>query len=801
MGRNERSDRFTGAGGARVRRALVDVGQILARVTIGAGVAKVSIVSAAICVGFSACGSRIALDVASGKIATGQYEAAVQGLNQAVLQHPDDAELRTLWLRSRSEAVARLLAQADVARTKGQFDEAEMQLLRAAAIDPDSARVRDLLHALAVERRQVVALAQAEALVAKGEISSALRLVIEGLKPNLRHAGLVALQRKLELQERERQMAVARSGLSEARPLSLDFRDTPIRTVLDLVSRHSGVNFVFDKDIRQDLRVSVYLRQVCVEEALDLLVSTHQLAKKTLDARTVLIYPNTPEKQREYQEQVVRVFYLSNGDVKQAAAMLRAALKVRDPFVDERSNMLLLRESPDTIQIAERLMALYDAAEPEVTLELEVLEISSNRLTELGIKFPDTIGLTPLTPSGASGHTLSSLREINSDRIGVTVPGLLLNLRREVGDFETLANPRVRIKNREKAKVLIGTKVPVVTTTATTGFIAENVTYLDVGLKLDLEPVVAADDDVSIKVALEVSSLSNQIKTSNGTLAYQIGTRSASTVLRLRDGETQVLAGLVSKEERSSASRVPGLGDVPLLGRLFSSQLDNGSRTELVLAITPRVVRNIRRPDATESELWIGTETYTRLRPAGGRVVTLEAESTPAVAPGAAPATPGAPAVPTGSADAASRPAAAAEEHAWTLHWKAPASVKPGEEFTVELVGKTGTPVRGVNLRLAAPSGQATLLKGSEGDWWKGADQSDLNASQAMDDKAGEWQFGVIRRVAEGVSGEGALAVLRLKAGAAGKIEWPLLRVDAIPAGPVVPKVPALPVLKVDVQP
>jgi general secretion pathway protein D len=752
-------------------------------------------------VGFAlaGCAARQARDNARTQLEAGQYETAVHGLDQAIRQHPEDPELRSVWIRSRSEAQMRLLAQAAVARTQGQWDESEKHLLRAAALDPDSARVRDLLQSLDIERRQAAALTQAEALLVKGLAASALRVTAEGLKPNPRHAGLTALQRKLELQEREKQLTASRSGLAEARPISLDFRDTPIRTVLDLVSRHSGVNFVFDKDIRQDLRVSVYLRQVRVEEALDLLVSTHQLAKKTLDDRTVLIYPNTPDKQREYQEQVVKVFYLSNGDVKQAAAMLRNALKVRDPFVDERSNMLLLRESPDTIAIAERLVALYDAAEPEVTLELEVLEISSNRLTELGIKFPDTIGLTPLSVSGATGHTVSSLRELNSDRIGVTVPGLLLNLRREVGDFETLANPRVRIKNREKGKVLIGTKVPVVTTTATTGFIAENVTYLDVGLKLDVEPTVTADDDVSIKVALEVSTLSNQIKTSNGTLAYQIGTRNASTVLRLRDGETQVLAGLVSREERSSASRVPGLGDVPVLGRLFSSQLDNGSRSELVLAITPRVVRNIRRPDATESELWIGTEAYTRLRPPGGRVTSLEPEAAPAGAPGSAPAASDGPAG-TSAGDASAQPPAVAAVPSWTLQWKVPGTVKPGEEFTAELVGKTSTPVRGVNLCLAVRPEQATLLKGTEGDWWK-SDQSDVNVTQAKDDKAHEWQLGVIRRLAEGVSGEGVLAVLRLKAGLAGRIEWPLLRVDPIAAGPVVPKVSELPALKVDVKP
>lgn len=751
--------------------------------------------------GLAGCAAHWANTQAREQLAGGRYEDALQALDEAIRQHPGDVELRSTWLRARAEAVTRLVAAASTARAAAQFDDAEALLRRAAKLDPDSARLRDLIQAVAIERRQAAALAEAAALADKGQAAQAQRIVAEALKPNPRHPELVALQRRLELAQRQALLVAARGGLAEARPISLDFRDAGLRTVLDLVSRHSGVSFVLDKDIRADLRVTVYLRNVRVEEALDLIVSTHQLAKKVLDERTVLIYPNVPEKQREYQEQVVRVFYLASADAKQAASFLRAMLKIRDPFVDERSNMLALREPPETIQLAERLLMLYDTGEPEVTLELEVLEVSSTRLTELGVKFPDTLALTPLAAAGATGHTVSSLRGINSDRIGVTVSGLLLSLRREVGDFQTLANPRVRIKNREKAKVLVGSKVPVVTTTATTGFIAESVNYLDVGLKLELEPTVAADDDVTIKVALEVSTLSNQVKTSTGTLAYEIGTRNASTVLRLRDGETQVLAGLVSREERSSASRVPGLGDVPVLGRLFSSQLDNGTRTELVLAITPRVVRNLRRPDTSESELWVGTDSHTRLRPPGGRAA-LQPDSEPKGSqPAPAAGQPGAPASAAGAAGSATGAAAQpADAATWALQWNAPASVKPGEEFTAELQAKGTVPVRGMNLRVTVKPEQATLLRGAPGAWWS-SDKADVSVSQATDPATGQWQLGVIRRVAEGVTGAGTIATLRLKAGAAGRIEWPLAHLEAIAGGPQVPRPGMLPVLRVEVQP
>jgi general secretion pathway protein D len=177
-----------------------------------------------------------------------------------------------------------------------------------------------------------------------------------------------------------------------------------------------------------------------------------------------------------------------------------------------------------------------------------------------------------------------------------------------------LANPRIRVKNREKARVHIGDRVPVITTTAaaTGGFVSESVSYLDVGLKLEVEPQIYLEDEVGIKVGLEVSNIANVVKgNNNNTLAYQIGTRNASTTLRLRDGETQILAGLISDEDRRTANRVPGLGNLPVLGRLFSSTSDNATKTEIVLLITPRLVRTLARPDARTAEFAAGTEIST----------------------------------------------------------------------------------------------------------------------------------------------------------------------------------------------
>ena len=214
--------------------------------------------------------------------------------------------------------------------------------------------------------------------------------------------------------------------------------------------------------------------------------------------------------------------------------------------------------------------------------------------------------------AGVAGQlTGTEAKNLNSGlfRLNVGDPLIALNLRQQAGRTNVLANPRIRVKSKEKARIHIGDKVPVITTTAgATGFVSESVNYLDVGLKLEVEPVVNLEDDVGIKIGLEVSNISSEVKTTSGTVAYQVGTRNANTTLRLRDGETQVLAGLISDEDRRSAVRVPGVSRLPLIGRLFSNNNDTVNKTEIVLLITPRVIRNIERPGARLEEFNSGTE-------------------------------------------------------------------------------------------------------------------------------------------------------------------------------------------------
>jgi general secretion pathway protein D len=252
-----------------------------------------------------------------------------------------------------------------------------------------------------------------------------------------------------------------------------------------------------------------------------------------------------------------------------------------------------------------------------------------------------------------------------------------------------------------------------------TSFVSESVSYLDVGLKLEVEPTISLNNEVSIKMGLEVSNIVQEIRSPSGTLTYQLGTRNAATVLHLRDGETQILAGLISDDERRSAQRVPGLGRLPVVGRLFSNERSTASQTEIVLLITPRVLRTLARPGAQLTEFLSGTESATGAPPLLLRSVaptpggTAPAQSTP-FAPAPAPAPPKplpAPARDTGT------PAAAAAR----LIAHAPRQAKTGEVFTVAVDLLTETAMRGGSFDIAYDSGRLKVVKVEEGDLLKKA--------------------------------------------------------------------------------
>jgi len=594
----------------------------------------------------AACAGNPWLDAGKQQLQAGNAETALIYLEKAVRDYPDDREARALYLRQRDAMVNRGLAEAEAARADGHEEEAERSYRAVLKVDPRNLRANEGLSQLSAARRHDAALQEAEELLARNDLAGAearLRIILTQAPRNPKaRAALKQVQERRASAERSTQ---ALTG-SFTEPVSLEFRDAPLRSVFEAFARTSGINFVLDNDIKADARVTIFVRKTPLDEVIRLILVTNQLERKVLNNNTVLIYPNVPAKVKDYQELEVRSFFLANADVKQALNLVKTVVKSRDLFIDEKLNLLVVRDTPDALRLVERLLESLDLAEPEVMLEGELLEVTRNRLSELGLRFPDQIGYGRLLEDGTVAAGAASLRRGGNLTTFVTNPALLLNLHREDGDTNLLANPRIRVKNREKAKIHIGDKLPVFTTTSTANVgVSASVNYLDVGLKLDVEPTVYLQDEVGIRVGLEVSSVVQQISGPQGSIAYQIGSRSAATTLRLRDGETQVLAGLINDEERNSANKLPGLGDIPILGRLFSSHRDIHNKSEIVLLITPRILRNLEQPLSSANSMSAGTEGAVgalplRLKPTAPGSLGISGSGSARAAPSAGPETP-----------------------------------------------------------------------------------------------------------------------------------------------------------------
>lgn len=755
----------------------------------------------------------------------GQFEAGFKRLDDALVEDPKNVEYKVYIANRKQSVINSILARADVTRSLGRLDESDALFKQVLAIDSKNPRAIEGQTSIATELRHRTMAAQADKQFTDKRMKEADELVraILAENPNQRDAN----QLKYKLQEKKSQETKSETRLSDAyrKTISLDFRDAQLRSVLDVIAKASGLNFIFDKEVKPDTKVNIVARNTTVDDALKLLSVTNQLDQKILNDNTVLIYPNTAAKQKDYQALMVRSFYLSNADVKQVSNTLKTILKSRDLVVNEKLNLIIMRDTPEAIRLAEKLIALEDIGESEVMLEVEVMELKRSRLSELGVRWPDQVGVT-VTQAG--GNPLSLFDLFNFDRgardrllgsIDVrarTSSAYAVNLLNNEGDTNLLANPRIRVRNREKAKILIGDRVPVITTTQTaTGFSSDSVNYLDVGLKLEVEPNIYLDDEVAIKISLEVSSIAREVTTRSGTLSYQIGTRNASTVLKLKDGETQVLAGLISDEDRSSSNRVPGLGKFPLLGRLFSSQRDDTQKTEIVLAITPRLIRTVRRPDLVTAEFDSGTESSL-----GGRGLQLgtSTSSTNApqgtvrsdagnVSPASAtpppqqPPRPGQPQpfnapnsgqlqangpqpVVTPPSSGVQSPTApgtpAATGPQFGVNWQGPANVRSGEQFSVSLRVQSQQGISSLPLLISFDPGFIQIAGVTEGDFMK-SQGSQTEFRPQIDGAAGRVFVSVSRASEPPAKGDGAVLTVNARAIRAGNTSIQLLGITPNP--------------------
>ncbi|MGE0043451.1 MAG: type II secretion system protein GspD, partial [Vicinamibacterales bacterium] len=382
-------------------------------------------------------------------------------------------------------------------------------------------------------------------------------------------------------------------------PDSLVFRDTSTRDVYTAIAHFANLSLVFDPSFR-DQPVSIDLRNAPLGPALTSLSTTTRNFWKVTAPRTVTIVPDTTAKRREYEDEIVRTFYLSNADLKETVDILRIVVDARRLASLTATNAITIKDTPERVAAAAKIISAIDKARPEVVINVELLEVDRTRMKEYGLQIASPNATAPTGISGqvdvnGDGLSLRDLRNLTQSDIFLTnLPGLYYRLLKTDSATRVLANPQLRTSEGVSAQASFGERVPVPVTTfspiAAGGVQTQPITsfnYENIGVNIDITPRTHHDDDVSLAVKVEVSSISG---TGFGGLPT-FGNRAINTVIRLRDGETNMLAGLIRDDERQVLSGVPGLSDIPVVGRLFAHNRKETQETDIILTLTPHIVR------------------------------------------------------------------------------------------------------------------------------------------------------------------------------------------------------------------
>jgi len=407
------------------------------------------------------------------------------------------------------------------------------------------------------------------------------------------------------------------NGKSDA-PVSFKFKNTPIINVFEVLTKLSGINFIFDQDI-QNNKVTMFMTDVSFDRFVDVLLRSNDLNSVLVDDKTMIIYPDTPAKAKEYLDLQIKTFYLSNLEAKQAVGLLSKILKSKDIIANENINAVVVRGSREVIEIAGKILEANDGTPAEVLLDVQFLEVTRSLQENIGLTFSESLSFgvgessdeVSADTENVNNISLYSLARISNKEIIMSTPAATLNLLKQDGDTRILAQPKIRVKNAEKASILLGDRVPLRVNRrvdSTTGDVTSDYQYTDVGVKMETMAVINMHDEVTLKLLLEVSALGENLSADPNDPQIPIRTRTAQSVLTLRDGETIILGGMIQDNERNSYRKIPGIGEFPAIGSLFSNKAEDSTKRDVLMVITPVVIRSQEIPRVDATEIWSGSE-------------------------------------------------------------------------------------------------------------------------------------------------------------------------------------------------
>jgi general secretion pathway protein D len=568
------------------------------------------------------------------------YEAAYDLFKQAYDLKPKDLRYKSSFERLRFKAAATLVHKGQGLRDEGKLQEALALFQKAAQMDPSL-------------------------FIAQQELKKTLQMIDNANNPQPQAAGPpTGLQKKI----REAGGPVELAPISVV-PITVKLTEDS-KVIYQTIGQLAGVNVLFDPDYTSR-RIKVELNGVTLEDALQITALESKTFWRPVTGNTIFVAQDNPAKRKELEQSVLKTFYLQNlsqpTELQDVVNAIRAVLDVQRVQQLLSQNALVVRGTPDQIALAEKLVEDLDKARPEVIVDIAVIQVSKDKSRTLGFSPPtsatvalqsninttsttSTTGTTGTTSSGSSGTglELNTLGNLNATDFQVTIPSA--NLSAVMGDTDTkmLQNPQVRALDNQKATLKIGERVPVATGSFQPGIggvginplVNTQFQYLDVGVNIDVTPHVHADREVTLKITMEISSVVGQ-SSIGGISQPIIGQKKVEHEIRLKDGESSLIGGILDDSQTRSLAGIPGLANIPILGYLFGQRTQDHAQDETVFAITPHVIRGTTLSELNQRAIDIGTANSIELRHMSRPAVVPAGQApgtqAPAMQPGQAP--------------------------------------------------------------------------------------------------------------------------------------------------------------------
>src|SRR5712664_626929 len=709
------------------------------------------------------------------------YDAAYDYYQKALKNDPENAIYLIKFNQARFEASSLHVKNGAKLRERGQLEAAASEFQRALAIDPSSP-------------------------IAEQELRKTVGLIEERNRANN-----AATEPPKDDRSNEPALASMPPELKPLPSTSISLTmENDAKIVYETIAKLAGITAIFDPDFPAR-RIPAKLNNVTLEQALEIVSLESKAFWKPVTENIIFVSPDTPAKRREYEENVVRTFYLSNTvqaqDLTEVVTGLRSLLDLKRITQLNGQNAVVIRDSPDKLEVAQKIIGDIDKAKPEVVVQVQVVEARVDKARSLGIAPGQTASIAVVPPGTTTSTTtnntssttnnstnittLKSLGHLNGSDYAVTLPSFTVNALLNDSTTKIIQDPEVRSLDGQQAKLRIGDRVPIATGsfqagvgvggTAGTGFVNPLVNtqfqYQDVGVNLDLTPRVHPNHEVSLKVKVEVSSVTGQ-STIGGIQQPIISQRKIDHEIRLKEGEASILGGLITRTDTKSISGWPGLAHLPFLRYLFSDEKTDHQENEVLIVLIPRIVRMPEWTKANLRSMYSGSETNVQVK----RESNIHAPSvTPPPAPAQQPQMNQNPAATSPNVSGA-EPAnsAAPQTTAAKIRFEPQSlSLKAGQTATIGVVVENVNDLFSIPLLLQYNPAVISVEEVRHGGFLSGGTQ-EIAIVQRVDKEHGQAIISATRQPnTPGVNGSGTLIGIVIKALAPGSSNLSIVQVNA----------------------